>query len=64
VPAVRWALGYGDITRQIAHLVEQEKVDILVVGSHGHKGLSDLLHGTTITGVRHALTIPVLAVRG
>ena len=63
VPDVRGALGYGQAPRQIARLAEREKVDLLVVGSHGHKGLADLLHGQTINGVRHELTIPILAVR-
>jgi len=31
------------------------------LGGHGHKGLLDWLHGETITGVRHGLTIPILA---
>jgi manganese transport protein len=34
-----------------------------VLGGHGHRGLADLLRGTTIDGVRHGLKIPVLAVR-
>jgi manganese transport protein len=49
--------------RTIARMVLREQVDILVVGGHRHKGLSDLLHGQTINGVRHAIDIPILAVR-
>jgi manganese transport protein len=63
VPAIRPVLGFGNVTRQIARMARQEQVDILVVGGHGHKGLSDLLHGQTINGVRHAIDIPILAVR-
>jgi manganese transport protein len=56
-------LGYGDVRRELIRLAEQEKLDLIVVGGHGHKGLADLLRGTTIDGVRHSLSIPLLAVR-
>jgi manganese transport protein len=36
---------------------------MLVMGSHGHRGISDVVYGQTVTGVRHGVTIPVLVVR-
>lgn len=36
---------------------------MLVLGSHGHRGLNDLVHGQTVSSVRHRLTIPILVVR-
>jgi manganese transport protein len=57
------ALGYGDVTRELVRLAKQENIDFLVVGGHGHRGVSDLVHGDTISGVRHDLKIPVLAIR-
>ena len=36
---------------------------MMVMGSHGHTGIWDLLYGQTIPGVRHGLNIPVLTVR-
>jgi manganese transport protein len=60
---IQVALGYGNVTRELVKLVRQHSIDFLVVGGHGHKGLSDLLHGDTISGVRHGLSIPVLAIR-
>jgi nucleotide-binding universal stress UspA family protein len=35
----------------------------VVLGGHGHKRIRDLLHGETISGVRHGLDIPILTVR-
>jgi manganese transport protein len=35
-------------------------VELLVVGSHGHKGIADWLHGSTIDELRHRLNISVL----
>jgi manganese transport protein len=38
-------------------------IDMLIMGSHGHRGLDDLVFGQTVSAVRHALDIPVLVVR-
>lgn len=38
-------------------------IDMLVMGSHGHRGLDDLVFGQTVSAVRHAIDIPVLVVR-
>jgi len=61
---VRAVLGYGDVVRELVRLADQEQLDLLVTGGHGHKWLGDLVRGQTIPGVRHALRIPVMAVRG
>lgn len=36
---------------------------MLVMGSHGHRGVAGLVFGQTVSAVRHALGIPVLVVR-
>ena len=36
--------------------------DLVVMGAHGHTGLKDLIFGTTIDGVRHAVSASVLVV--
>jgi len=33
------------------------------MGAHGHKGLKDLIFGTTVDSVRHKVNIPVLIIR-
>ncbi len=63
VPSVEVALGYGDVPGQLVRLVQEESVDFLVLGGHGHRGVMDLVHGQTIPGVRHGLAIPMLTVR-
>jgi manganese transport protein len=63
VSAIRWAIGYGDVPREIIRIVKAEGVDLLVMGGHGHKTLGDVIHGETIQQVRHGVAIPVLAVR-
>jgi manganese transport protein len=63
IPSVVAVLGYGDVRRGLIRLARDQNLDMLVVGGHGHRGLGDVLRGTTIDGVRHNLSIPLLAVR-
>ncbi len=56
-------LGYGDVVSELTRMVQEQKVDVLVLGGHGHRGISDILYGSTITPVRHQLEIPVVVVR-
>jgi manganese transport protein len=53
-----------DPKEEIVRLARRIEPDLVVMGAHGHKGLQDLVFGTTISGVRHALDVPVLIVRG
>jgi len=56
-------IGYGNPKIAIPEITSKYQADVLVLGSHGHKLLKDLLFGTTIDKVRHKLHIPVLVVR-
>ena len=56
-------LGYGRVTTELVRLAKEHKVELLVMGGHGHRFLADLLFGTTISKVRHELGIPVLVVK-
>jgi manganese transport protein len=56
------ALGFRHRSREIARIVNQQKADMLVIGSHGHTGLKDFIYGETVNAVRHELKIPVLVV--
>jgi manganese transport protein len=48
---------------EIIRVARRMKPDLIVMGAHGHTGLKDLILGTTISAVRHALDIPILVVR-
>jgi manganese transport protein len=37
--------------------------DLLIMAAHGHRGLKDIIFGTTINKVRHEVKIPILVVR-
>jgi manganese transport protein len=56
-------IGYGSAKKAIPQLVHEKGADLLVMGSHGHKAMKDLIFGTTVGAVRHAVAIPVLIVR-
>ena len=56
-------LGYGNPKKRIPELVKDFNSDLLVMGSHGHKMVKDLIYGETINTVRHSVEIPVLIVK-
>ena len=60
---VSTALGYGRVPEQIVKLAKEGEVDLLVMGGHGHRGLKDFFFGTSVSKVRHGLSIPVLVVQ-
>ncbi len=48
---------------EIVSYANQLKPDLIVMGAHGHKGLKDMIFGTTINALRHAVRVPLLVVR-
>jgi len=60
---VQTILGYGSPPDELIRIAAQEHLELLVMGSHGHRGLKDLLFGATISPVRHKLSIPVFIVQ-
>jgi manganese transport protein len=60
----RSVLLYGpDPAGQLVAYLRTDPVDLLVVGSHGHGLVRDLLFGQTVDRVRHNLEIPMLIAR-
>jgi manganese transport protein len=55
-------LGYGNPAEELIRIADEEKLDLLVVGTHGHRFFADLALGQTVSPVLHRLKIPVLAV--
>jgi manganese transport protein len=56
------ALGYGSPPEELVRLSQERHLDLLVVGTHGHRFLADMALGQTVSPVLHRLTIPVLVV--
>jgi nucleotide-binding universal stress UspA family protein len=53
----------GNAGEAIAKIVEQGKFDLLIMGSHGHGALANLVMGSVATQVLAQSTVPVLLVR-
>ncbi|KLT67286.1 Nramp family divalent metal transporter [Pedobacter sp. BMA] len=56
-------IGFGSTAKSIADITNKNEIELLVMGAHGHKGLKDLIFGTTVDSVRHKVNIPVLIIR-
>lgn len=52
-------LGFSGRTHEIARIVKDTQADLLVVGSHGHRGFTDWLFGETINTLRHQVLVPI-----
>jgi manganese transport protein len=55
-------LSFGSPRTAIPKIVNELNTSLLVIGSHGHAGLEDILYGETIQAVRHKVKCPVLIV--
>jgi len=53
---------HGTPAEEIVSAVRQAAPDLLIMASHGHRGLKDLIFGTTINSVRHQVNVPLLIV--
>jgi nucleotide-binding universal stress UspA family protein len=61
--SVETHLAMGDPATELIKAVEDQNVDLIAMSTHGHRFLSDLLHGATADRVRHLVKIPVLLLR-
>jgi manganese transport protein len=60
---VSFEMGFGNRASNIAELAIKNKIELLVMGAHGHAGLMDFIFGSTVDAVRHKIKIPILVVR-
>ena len=56
-------LALGDPSDEIIRVSREQHVDLIAMSTHGHRFLSDVIHGTTADRVRHLVTVPVLLLR-
>lgn len=57
-------LAGGDPASEILAAAEREHCDLIAMATHGHRGIQDVIYGTTANSVRHRTMVPVLMVRG
>jgi nucleotide-binding universal stress UspA family protein len=56
-------LAYGEPATEIVKWVDQKGCDLVAMSTHGHRLLADVVLGTTVTRVRHSVSVPVLLLR-
>ena len=61
--SVRTQLAMGDPADELIRVSREEHVDLIAMSTHGHRFLSDLIHGATADRVRHLVKVPVLLLR-
>jgi nucleotide-binding universal stress UspA family protein len=57
------AVGFGDPAEEIIRYAEKEKVDLIVMATHGHTGLARLVFGSVAGRVVASGICPVMLVR-
>ena len=53
----------GEPADEMLKAARAENCDLIAMTTHGHRLLSDLIYGTTITKVRHEAEIPIFLVK-
>lgn len=61
----RIRLGFGNAAKGVVKIATEEKLDLLVLGSHGHRAAQDWIFGSTVAVVQHEIgDIPILVIKG
>lgn len=55
-------LGFGNPKKAIPELLLKNTCDMLVMGTHGHKTVKDIILGSTIENIRHEIKVPLVLV--
>jgi nucleotide-binding universal stress UspA family protein len=56
-------LAMGDPAAELVKIANSGDVDLLAMSTHGHRYLSDIVHGATVDRVRHLVNVPVLLLK-
>lgn len=60
---IHFVYAHGPAAEEIAAIGETEKVDLIVMGTHGHSSLGNVILGSVATGVLARCKLPVLLIR-
>jgi nucleotide-binding universal stress UspA family protein len=61
-PHTKTAVVAGDASEQILHYVEDHKIDLIIMGTHGRKGMDKIIFGSVAERVVKSSPVPVLVV--
>ena len=60
---VDYLLALGEPADELIKVATERGVDLVAMSTHGHRFISDLLHGSTADKVRHQVDVPVLLLK-
>lgn len=60
---VQAELAFGDPAPEIVRWATTHPCDLIAMGTHGHRWLSDMVLGFTASRVQHSVSVPVLLLR-
>jgi nucleotide-binding universal stress UspA family protein len=60
---IQWQHAHGHAADEIAAFAAAQKIDLIVMGTHGHSALGNVILGSVTTGVLARCKIPVLLIR-
>ena len=60
---VRTHLALGDPATEVLKVASEAVCDLIAMTTHGHRLISDILHGATADKVRHEVDVPVLLLK-
>ena len=60
---VKKILKVGDVIHELLEIIQSEGIDLVVIGTHGRKGFSHFLLGSTTEKLVRSAPCPVLTVR-
>ncbi len=55
-------LGAGDPASELSRLINEMDDELVILGGHGHSGVSDLAYGSTIDALRHRVKAKLLVI--
>ena len=60
---MRWDHTHGHAADEVVAFATEQKMDLIVMGTHGHSALGNVILGSVTTGVLARCKIPVLLIR-
>ena len=60
---VSWEYAHGHAADEVVAFAIEQKIDLIVMGTHGHSALGNVILGSVTTGVLARCKIPVLLIR-
>jgi nucleotide-binding universal stress UspA family protein len=61
-PNTQTVVVLGDASEEIIHYSESEKIDLIIMGTHGRKGLDKVIFGSVAEQVVKTAPVPVMVV--